>query len=326
MTHALPDDSPSPDSISAPLFEEPATPAASTTPAASATSDGAGRKTGLAEELAKTAGGAVASDPVGLARLAGSSLLRAVGALTRGGLDTANEIAREVRAGEPITDIVDQRVEAVRSAAVSALGLSTAQQMGSLATGGRKHGLTPDELKQVGDQMLNSGWDPNVQPRDLHPSFTTILHELTPDEARIVRFLAVAGPQPSIDIRTKTPFGVGSERLAGGINLIADMAGCTWCDRSAVYLANLNRLGLVRFSEEPVEDFRRYSFIECQPVAMAAFNRVGGKAISVYRSIYLSLFGKMFAETCFTLEGYNAGGWDKDDRGDVYLGKGPRFN
>ncbi|CAM2996537.1 Abi-alpha family protein [Skermania piniformis] len=280
----------------------------------------------FAEELARSAGGAVATDPVGLARLAGASLWRAMGAITRGGFDTAGDIAREVRAGEPITDIVDHRVEQVRSAAVSALGLADSESAESAAAGGSRTLITASELKHEGDAMLYSGWNPEVQPRDLHPSFATILHALTPDEARIIRFLSVAGSQPSIDIRTKTPFGVGSVRLAGGISMIAQMAGCTWPDRDHHYMANLNRLGLVRFSEEPVEDFRRYSLIEAQPVSQAAFKQVGGKAISVYRSIYLSLFGEQFAETCFTLTGYNAGGWDTDDRGDVYLGKGPRLN
>ena len=100
----------------------------------------------------------------------------------------------------------------------------------------------------------------------LREGFPPPLCEDPPDEARILRFLAVAGPQPAIDIRTKTPFGVGSERLAGGINLIAEMAGCTWPKRDRHYLANLNRLGLVRFSEEPVTD-RRTSAAQIATVA-----------------------------------------------------------
>ncbi len=276
----------------------------------------------LAEEIAKATGGAAPTDAIGLARLAGSSLLRAMGAITKGTVDTANEIAHEVRSGEPITEIVDTRVEQVRHAAVSALGLEDEHHGG---TGIAKRGTTATDLRAIGDAMISSGWDPQVQPRDLHPAFASILNELTPDEARILRFLAVAGPQPSIDVRTKAPFGIGSQRLAGGINMVAYMSGCTWPDRDHHYLANLNRLGLVRFSEEPVADFRRYSFIEAQPPAQAAFKKVKGKAVSQYRSIYLSLFGRQFCEICFTFDGYNAGGWDTDDRGDVYLGKGPRL-
>jgi hypothetical protein len=35
-------------------------------------------------------------------------------------------------------------------------------------------------------------------------------------------------PSSPIDIRTKTLFQIGSERLAAGISMIADMAGCRW--------------------------------------------------------------------------------------------------
>lgn len=96
------------------------------------------------------------------------------------------------------------------------------------------------------------------------------------------------------------------------------MAGCTRPDRDRHYLANLNRLGLVRFSSEPVTDRRRYALIEAQPKATEPMERVR-QARTVYRSIYLSLFGQQFCETCFELEGYDAGGWAVDDRGDRIL-------
>jgi hypothetical protein len=101
------------------------------------------------------------------------------------------------------------------------------------------------------------------------------------------------------------------------------MAGCTWPERDRHYLANLNRLGLVRFSAEPVTDRRRYAFVEAQPKAMEPMEQVK-KARTVYRSIYLSLFGQQFCEICFDLDGYDAGGWATDDRGDKILGRRPR--
>lgn len=152
-------------------------------------------------------------------------------------------------------------------------------------------------------------WDPVNQPRDTHPAFRMILESTTPDEARIVLFLTVAGPQPSMDLRTKTPFQVGSQRLANGINLIAEMSGCTWTARDHHYLANLNRLGLLGFSEEPVDDFRRDSLLTAHPRAIEVFHTVK-KYKPVRRSIYLSEFGRQFAETCLPLAGYAGGGWE----------------
>lgn len=263
--------------------------------------------------------GSVAGDALGVAKVAGTSLWRVLSSFTKGSADAAAEIAHDVKSGEPITEIIDNQVELLRSSALQALGLDDGASA-SLSRSLRR--VTSDEdLKRLGNELLRISWDASRQPRTKHPAFALMLQSLTPDESRILRFLAVAGPQPSIDVRTKTPFGVGSERLGGGFNLIADMAGCAWPDLDQHYLANLNRLGLVRFSEEPVEDFRRYSFIECQP-KVAAIQAKARKTKTIYRSIYLSLFGRQFCEVCFDLENYDAGGWTTDDRGDKIIGKG----
>lgn len=266
-------------------------------------------------DLAKEAENVDPSDVVGIARVTGSALKRAMSAITKIPVDTATGLVRDVRSGEPITAIIDKQVEDARSAALQALGLDD-------RTGLRKiRGTTEQDLKAMGTAILDSSWNLANQPRDEHPSFAQMLQALTPDEARILRFLAVSGPQPSLDVRTKTPFGIGSERIVGGMSMIAEMSGCSYPEMDKHYLANLNRLGLVRFSEEPVKDFRRYSFIEAQPKVQKALHSAR-KAMTVYRSIYLSLFGIQFCEACFELEGYDAGGWATDDRGDKILGRG----
>lgn len=285
---------------------------------ATSESSTAGPTSSIASEFARAgvSTGTHPGDAAGLAKLAGKSILRAMGALTKGSIDTANEIAHEFSSGEPITEIIDTRVEQVRSAAWNALGID------DRIDGSVKRGSSYGDLRTQGDGLIDCSWNIAIQPREEHPSFKQILDALVPDEARILRFLAVSGPQPAIDIRTKTPFGVGSERIAGGINMIADMAGCAWPDRDQHYLANLNRLGLVRFSEEPVEDYRRYSLLSAHPKAMAVAEE-HPKTVDVYRSIYLSLFGKQFSEACFSLEGYTAGGWNKSFVTDKIIGKGP---
>lgn len=260
------------------------------------------------------------ADVVGVARVATAVVWRAVISITKGSVDAMAEIAREVQAGEPLTHIVDHQVTTVQTTVLRVLGVENGHAGNSVVP---RRIISDQDLRNAGNALLKESWRPQTQPLSQHPSFALMLQSLTADEARILRFLAVAGPQPAIDIRTKTPFGVGSERLAGGITLIAEMAGCTWPKRDRHYLANLNRLGLVRFSEEPVSDRRRYAFVEAQPKATEPMERVK-KATTVYRSIYLSLFGQQFCEICFDLEGYDAGGWANDDRGDRILGKGPR--
>jgi len=177
-----------------------------------------------------------------------------------------------------------------------------------------------DALRKRGNALIRISYQPELQRRDVHPSFSHILDELLPDEARILRFLGVAGAQPMIDVRTKTLLQIGSVRLVGGVSVVASMAGCHWPDRDQHYFANLSRLGLVDLSREPVDDYRRYALLEVQPVALHAIENVP-KAITIYRSIALTPFGRQFIEVCINLEGYNAGGWDTDGRQDKIRGK-----
>jgi len=173
-----------------------------------------------------------------------------------------------------------------------------------------------EDLRDVAEGLIRRSLEPDAVFARRHPAFAQILAELTPDEARILRFLTVAGPQPSIDIRTKTPFQIGSERIAHGINMIAQMSGCRWPEFGENYLSNLNRLGLVQFSKEPVEDYRRYSLLEVQPDALEAIEHAGRSTLSIYRSVHLSAFGHQFCEVCVDTDGYDAGGWAVNERGD----------
>lgn len=252
----------------------------------------------------------------GMVRFAAGTGTRISAWALHGTMTAATDLVRQVASGEPVTDIVDRQVEIVRSTVVKALALNTPLpsviQSTAVRVATTADDITPEQLRERGDSLLRHVGDQGDRAGE-HPAFPRILRELLPDEARIIRFMALAGPQPAIDVRTKTPLGVGSELIAVGINLVAEMSGCTYPDRNPQYLANLDRLGMIHFSDEQVEDPRRYSFIEAQPAAGEAMERAK-KAMSVYRSIRITQFGLQFAQVCFTLEGYDAGGWLKDVR------------
>jgi hypothetical protein len=248
----------------------------------------------------------------GLAKLAVGTTVRVTGAVVRGSVSAAVDLVRDVSSGEPVTEIVDRQIEAVRATLVRALGLTNHVATPAPIRMERDY-ADPCDLRAQGDELLRRLSDPDRPPRKEHPAFARILRELLPDEARILRFMALAGPQPAIDVRTKTPLGVGSELIASGISLVAEMSGCANPDQNQEYLANLVRLGMIYFSDEQVEDPRRYSFVEAQPVASAAMARAK-KASTVYRSIRITQFGLQFCDVCFTLDGYDAGGWLKDVR------------
>ena len=123
-----------------------------------------------------------------------------------------------------------------------------------------------------------------------------MLEELAPDEARILRHMAREGPQASVDIRTGGPVGlVNSQLVAAGLTMIAREAGARRPERSHAYLDNLNRLGLIWFSRETLEDQAPYQVLEAQPEVAEAMEKAG-RGKTVRRSIHLTDFGEDFCE------------------------------
>jgi len=282
--------------------------------AESATSPGPDEELRRAAQLARDAVTNAAAAAGVTARTVGTEFWK-VATAPLSPLDTARTVMKMVT-GTNMTGTIGQGVRQVQQVASTVLGVED-----SLARSQRRD--SAEALRERGDAILDSSHIAKVQPYDVHPSFSGILDELTPDEARILRFLAVAGPQPMIDVRTKTLFQLGSELLGSGINMVAEMAGCRWPNLDQHYFANLNRLGLVRLSSEPVADYRRYALIEVQIPALDALAKAK-KSITVYRSIFLSEFGSQFVEMCLDTTGYHAGGWEHDERGDKIIGKGSR--
>jgi hypothetical protein len=151
-------------------------------------------------------------------------------------------------------------------------------------------------LRVRGAQLLRQA--ARIEPEDrAHPAYTRILTELAPDEGRILRLLAIDGSQPAVDVRAAGLIGVGSELVAGGMSMIGAQAGCQHRARVPAYLNNLERLGLVWFSREPVGDPVAYQVLEAQPEVLEAMGRVS-RAKTVQRSIHLTPFGEDFCEVC----------------------------
>ncbi|WP_378734016.1 Abi-alpha family protein [Nocardia brasiliensis] len=131
-----------------------------------------------------------------------------------------------------------------------------------------------------------------------HPAFAGMLAELTPDEARILRFLHLDGAQPSIDIRTGRPRALGAERVGSMLTLVGEHAGLRFPNRIQQYLTNLRRLGLVEHLREPVGNPHRYQLLEAQGPVRELLKRSGFGTKVIYRSVALTGFGGDFVRTC----------------------------
>jgi len=155
-----------------------------------------------------------------------------------------------------------------------------------------------EELRVRGARLLREA--ARIEPEGrVHPAYARILTELAPDEGRILRLLATKGAQPAVDVRAATLLG-SSTLVSGGMSMIGAEAGCQHKDRVPAYLNNLERLGLVWFSREPVGDPVAYQVLEAQPEVLEAMRSVS-RAKTVQRSIHLTPFGEDFCAVCLPL-------------------------
>jgi Abortive infection alpha len=226
----------------------------------------------------------------GLARVAAGAWLRTGAWTAQTAVKATRRIARAARSGESAAALVDDARREVASTGRRLLGIADP---------------SPDEARKrdpadYDDQGLHQRWAELIDLSteidvevDGHPAFAGILSQLHPDEARILRLLAVEGPQAAVDVRNWRPLGIGSHVVAPGLNMIGQHAGCLMVERVPVYLSNLFRLGLIWFSRDPVDEISPYQVLEAQPEVKAAL-KSAGHGTTVRRSVRLTPFGAQF--------------------------------
>src|SRR5206468_1796389 len=87
---------------------------------------------------------------------------------------------------------------------------------------GDSGGDDTQDLRRRGTELLQHSADVRYSD-NLHPAYEQILSQLAPDEARILRLLALEGPQPAVDIRAGIP--LASDLVKGGLSMIGADAG-----------------------------------------------------------------------------------------------------
>ncbi|MBF6178389.1 Uncharacterised protein [Nocardia otitidiscaviarum] len=155
---------------------------------------------------------------------------------------------------------------------------------------------TVTALRARGAELLRQSADLHGA-EESHPAYARILGELAPDEARIVRFLYLDGPQPAMDIRVSRTAGT----RGGWFNLLGEDAGLRYPNRTDEYLTNLRRLGLIDLGREPLGNPNRYQLLEALPEARKLLKRTGFGTKVLYRTIELTSFGGGFVRTCLPI-------------------------
>jgi hypothetical protein len=153
-------------------------------------------------------------------------------------------------------------------------------------------------LKERGAELLARSADP--EDDEAHPAYADILAHLAPDEARILRLLAIEGARAAVDVKSWRPLSSTAETVATGVTLIGVDAGLHRTERVPAYLSNLARLGLVTLTDDQVDN-GAYEKLESQPVVQEALKKAGRGRIT-RRSVRMTAFGKAFSEVCLPID------------------------
>lgn len=160
--------------------------------------------------------------------------------------------------------------------------------------------MTREQLQKRGKRLLDRSAEVG-HDEGIHPAFASILSDLAADEARILRLLAQDGVQACLDIYDRRYIPFSKELVARRLSMVGSDAGCRHPERTPIYLQNLERLGLIRFGDEPVENLKRYQVLDAQPHIEAAMEKAKRPTTS-YGNIRLTEFGLEFCTVCLPVE------------------------
>jgi hypothetical protein len=240
-------------------------------------------------------------DSFRVARIGAAALQRSTGYSVRSGVRTGPRLVRAAATSESMVDMVEE-VRSITLDELDRLGVDTPVENDEREVD-REASTLPadrDRLRRRGARLMEASADVDYV-EDLHPAYASILDQVAPDEVRILRLLATEGRQPSLDVRDVGWVPISSELVAAGLSMIGNEAGCQHLDRVHAYMNNLKRLGLVWFSDEPVEDLNEYQILQAQPDVEEAIE-AAKRAKLVRRSIHLTPFGVDFCREVLPIE------------------------
>lgn len=229
--------------------------------------------------------------------------------------------ARQGRSPADLASVVmDGTLQTVRDvmgiAAEHTPGSTVAQQMAHVAQqlpgtvgdrlGEATRGVTGMTERDVRRQLREQGQDllrrsAALDDPEEHPSFASILRQMAPDEARIVRFLADQGDQPMIDAVEVNLMTRDAREVAHNVSMIGRESGCIRPHLSPVYLDNLRRLGVIQIRNFQAGGDTAYDLLEAQPgvVDLPPPTQRLTRHRVVRRSVSLSEFGRQLYAMCF---------------------------
>jgi hypothetical protein len=213
------------------------------------------------------------------------------------GVRVGTELARAAATAHSPAELLDDSREIALSE-LERLGVDTGVEPDELRR--RSEETRERTLREKGEALLEQSADLDYE-EETHPAYAHVVDQLARDEARILRLLATEGPQPMVDVYDLGWLPLGSTVVARHLTMLAPKCGARHEERAPAYLHNLERLGLVWFAEDPVDDLERYRVLEAQPNVEQAVEQATREKF-VRRSVHLTPFGAEFCRVALPVD------------------------
>lgn len=168
-----------------------------------------------------------------------------------------------------------------------------------------------NELRDMYANLLANSMN-KVVKNGVHPGFVEIIKQLSPDEAKLLKYMMYDTIVPTITLRYENDMGDGIIVIKDFSN-VGETAGCEQPAKIAEYFDNLIRLGLLTKASDfaaltdktVYEPLKKHELI-LPYVKEDAVNQAGFSKIKFIESfISVSSYGSSFGKICLTAESNN---------------------
>lgn len=121
-----------------------------------------------------------------------------------------------------------------------------------------------EDLRELYANLLAASMDARTASL-AHPGFVEIIKQITPDEARLLKYFSSEERLPLITVRGTFEDGTGYSEFLTNFSLFGTEANCEHVHLTPAYLNNLSRLGIVDIEEKFYVDSSAYEALENHP-------------------------------------------------------------
>jgi hypothetical protein len=160
-----------------------------------------------------------------------------------------------------------------------------------------------DELRNLYANLLANSMNKTIK-NGVHPGFVEIIKQLSPDEAKILKYISTHPTIPIVSLRYENNDNTGQYVLRT-FSIIAFENNCENPFHIEQYFNNLIRLGLIEIPEnyrltdkKLYEPIRNHTYIKSLMLE-SEYKKYGyEKAVICEHAIFLSSYGKSFCKIC----------------------------